>query len=80
MRVGISGTHATGKTTLAQAMCTPPGRPRDVMADEPYVLLEEEGCKFAFPRALEDYSRALKGTPPRSRRSASLQVINGHRQ
>jgi hypothetical protein len=56
MRVGISGTHGTGKTTLAQALCA--HLPGHVTADEPYYLLEEEGYEFAFPPSLEDY-RAL---------------------
>ena len=41
MRVGISGTHGTGKTTLAEALCA--HLPGHVTADEPYYLLEEEG-------------------------------------
>jgi hypothetical protein len=68
MRVGISGTHGTGKTTLAQALCV--RLPGHVVADEPYYLLEEEGYEFGFPPSLEDY-RALLGrsvqsltTPP----------------
>ena len=58
MRVGISGTHGTGKTTLAQALCE--RLPGHVVADEPYHLLEEEGHEFGFPPSLEDY-RALLG-------------------
>ena len=56
MRVGISGTHGTGKTTLAQALCA--HLPGHVTADEPYYQLEEEGHEFALPPSLEDY-RAL---------------------
>jgi predicted ATPase len=56
MRVGISGTHGTGKTTLAEALCA--HLPGHVAADEPYYLLEEEGYEFGFPPSLEDY-RAL---------------------
>ena len=56
MRIGISGTHGTGKTTLAEALCA--HLPGHVMADEPYYLLEEEGYEFGFPPSLEDY-RAL---------------------
>ena len=37
MRAGISGTHGTGKTTLAQALCA--HLPGHVTADEPYYLL-----------------------------------------
>jgi hypothetical protein len=53
MRVGISGTHGTGKTTLAGALCA--HLPGHVAADEPYHLLEEEGYEFGFPPSLEDY-------------------------
>ena len=56
MRIGISGTHGTGKTTLAEALCA--HLPGHVMADEPYYLLEEEGYEFGFPPSLE-YYRAL---------------------
>ena len=56
MRVGISGAHGTGKTTLAEALCA--RLPSHVAADEPYYLLEEEGYEFGFPPSLEDY-RAL---------------------
>lgn len=57
MRVGISGTHGTGKTTLAGALCA--CLPGHVAADEPYYLLEEQGYEFAFPPSLEDYQALL---------------------
>ena len=56
MRIGISGTHGTGKTTLTEALCA--HLPGHVTADEPYYLLEEEGYEFGFPPSLQDY-RAL---------------------
>jgi predicted ATPase len=56
MRVAISGTHGTGKTTLAGALCA--HLPSHVIADEPYCLLAEEGYEFGFPPSPEDY-RAL---------------------
>jgi hypothetical protein len=56
MRIGISGTHGTGKTTLADALCA--HLPGYVTADEPYYLLEEEGYEFSFPPSPDDY-RAL---------------------
>ncbi|MGD0242241.1 MAG: AAA family ATPase [Streptosporangiaceae bacterium] len=56
MRVGISGTHGTGKTTLAEGLCA--RLPGHVLAGEPYYLLEEEGYEFGFPPSAEDY-RAL---------------------
>ena len=63
MRVGISGTHGTGKTTLAGALCA--RLPGYSVADEPYYLLEEEGYEFGFPPSLEDY-RALLACSVRS--------------
>jgi hypothetical protein len=57
MRIGISGTHGTGKTTLAEALCQ--RLPGHVTADEPYYLLEEEGHEFAFPPSLDDYRAQL---------------------
>ena len=72
MRVGITGTHGTGKTTLAGAVCA--YLPGHVMADEPYYLLEEEGHQFGFPPSLEDYRALLE----RSLRSlSSLPLLPG---
>src|SRR6478609_5441747 len=72
MRVGISGTHGTGKTTLAQALCA--HLPGHVAADEPYYLLEAEGYEFGYPPSPEDYRallvrsvRCLSSPPLRSR-------------
>ena len=68
MRIGISGTHGTGKTTLAEALCA--HLPGHVTADEPYYLLEEEGHEFGFPPSLDDYRAQLAcslrtlGEPP----------------
>ena len=69
MRVGISGTHGTGKTTLAQALCA--RLPGHVAADEPYYLLEAEGYEFGFPPSPEDY-RALLARSVRSMSSPPL--------
>jgi hypothetical protein len=70
MRIGISGTHRTGKTTLAEALCA--HLPGHVTADEPYYLLEEEGYEFSFPPSPDDYRallarslRCLSDPPPR---------------
>jgi hypothetical protein len=57
MRVGISGTHGTGKTTLAEGLCA--RLPGHVLAGEPYYLLEEEGYEFGFPPSAEDYRAML---------------------
>jgi hypothetical protein len=57
MRIGISGTHGTGKTTLAEALCA--HLPGHVTAEEPYYLLEEAGYEFGFPPSLDDYRAQL---------------------
>jgi hypothetical protein len=57
MRVGISGTHGTGKTTLAGALCQ--RLPGHALADEPYYLLADEGYEFSFPPSPEDYLALL---------------------
>ena len=69
MRVGISGTHGTGKTTLAEELCA--CLPGHVVADEPYYLLEEEEHEFGFPPSPEDY-RAMLARAARSMTSPSL--------
>jgi AAA domain len=69
MMVGISGTHGTGKTTLAGALCA--RLPDHVVADEPYYLLEEQGYEFGFPPSPEDY-RALLACSLRSLSSPPL--------
>jgi predicted ATPase len=56
MRIGIPGTHGTGKTTLAEALCA--HLPGHLTEDEPYYLLEDEGYEFSFPPSTDDY-RAL---------------------
>jgi AAA domain len=72
MRVGISGTHGTGKTTLARALCE--HLPGHVAADEPYYLLEEQGHEFGFPPSLEDY-RALLACSLRSLTAPPLPAV-----
>ena len=57
MRIGISGTHGTGKTTLVEALGA--RLPGHTPVDEPYFLLEEEGYASAHPPAPEDYRAQL---------------------
>jgi hypothetical protein len=57
MRVGISGTHGTGKTTLAEALSV--HLPGHAVVEEAYYLLEEEGYEFQFPPSFEDYRAML---------------------
>ncbi|HET8627887.1 MAG TPA: AAA family ATPase [Thermomicrobiales bacterium] len=53
MRIGVSGPHGTGKTTLVEDLCE--RLAGHVPVDEPFVLLEEEGYGFEHPPSVEDY-------------------------
>jgi uridine kinase len=66
MRVGISGTHGTGKTTLAEALGA--HLPGHVAADEPHYLLEEEGYEFGFPPSLDRRLDAVLAALDQARR------------
>lgn len=53
MRIGVSGPHGTGKTTLVEELCE--RLAGHVSVDEPYLLLEDEGYAFEHPPSVEDY-------------------------
>jgi len=53
MRVAISGTHFSGKSTLITSLLKQ--LPHYVAVEEPYILLEEQGYEFSNPPALEDF-------------------------
>ena len=72
MRIGISGTHGTGKTTLAEALAA--RLPGHITADEPYYLLEEAGYEFGFPPSPDDYRAQLRCSL-RLLRSAAPRVV-----
>jgi predicted ATPase len=57
MRVAISGTHRSGKSTLIEELSTLLPTYRTV--DEPYHLLVEDGYEFSHPPSLEDFVAQL---------------------
>ncbi|MGP3690529.1 AAA family ATPase [Streptomyces sp. IBSNAI002] len=57
MRIGVSGTHGTGKTTLVEELCA--ALPGHAAAAEPYLVMEEEGYPFADPPTPGDYRAQL---------------------
>lgn len=57
MRIGVSGPHGTGKTTLVDELCVRLGH---TAVQEPYVVLEEQGYEFAYPPVAEDYWAQLR--------------------
>ncbi|WP_405497512.1 AAA family ATPase [Streptomyces sp. NBC_00096] len=58
MRIGVSGTHGTGKTTLVEELCSL--LPGHAAVDEPYLLLEDEGHEFHQPPTSEDFRAQLR--------------------
>jgi predicted ATPase len=58
MRIAISGSHRTGKTTLIEELSR--DLPAYVVVDEPYYLLEEEGHEFSEMPSLEDFELQLE--------------------
>ena len=58
MRIAISGTHITGKSTLAAALAA--RLPGHTVVPEPYDLLAGRGYEFADPPEVEDYIIQLR--------------------
>src|SRR5512143_542777 len=58
MRIAISGTHFSGKSTLVEALSE--ALPQYMTVDEPYQLLQEEGYEFAELPSIEDFELQLE--------------------
>lgn len=58
MRIAISGSHATGKSTLARAFVGV--QPGYALLDEPYHIMVSEGTLFSDPPSAEDYEAQLE--------------------
>ena len=58
MRIAVSGTHFSGKSTLVEALSE--ALPQYVTVEEPYVLLAEEGHLFTDPPSREDFELQLE--------------------
>ena len=58
MRIAVSGTHFSGKTTLVEALSE--ALPGYAIVEEPYYLLQEEGYEFAEMPSLEDFELQLE--------------------
>jgi len=58
MRIAISGTHFSGKTTLIEALSEV--LPQYTTLEEPYHLLAEEGHEFAEFPSIEDFELMLE--------------------
>lgn len=58
MRIAVSGTHATGKSTLVAALSD--ALPGHLVVPEPYEILEERGYAFAHPPTVDDFEVQLR--------------------
>ena len=58
MRIGISGTHFSGKSTLIREVLR--FLPGYIGVNEPYFILEQEGYLFSDPHIVEDYEAQCK--------------------
>ena len=58
MRIAISGTHFSGKSTLVEALSE--ALPQYTTVEEPYHLLQEEGYEFAELPSIEDFELQLE--------------------
>ena len=57
MSLALTGTHASGKTTLAERLTRP--LPNYTIIDEPWYLLESQGHHFSDPPTPEDFELQL---------------------
>ncbi|HEU4828743.1 MAG TPA: AAA family ATPase [Gemmatimonadales bacterium] len=57
MNLALSGTHASGKTTLAERLIR--SLPDHTIVDEPYFLLESQGHHFYDPPTPDDFELQL---------------------
>jgi predicted ATPase len=58
VRIAISGTHRSGKTTLLEELSA--ALPKYATVDEPYHVMEEDGYEFADPPSLDDFQAQLE--------------------
>jgi AAA domain-containing protein len=58
MRIAISGTHCSGKSTLVEALSEE--LPQYTTVEEPYQLLTEEGYEFGESPSIEDFELQLE--------------------
>lgn len=62
MRIAVSGTHFSGKSTLVEELAA--ALPGYLTVDEPYYLLVEEGHELDFELQLERSIELLSGDEP----------------
>lgn len=74
MRIAVSGTHITGKSTLVEALAE--RLPDHTIVPEPYEVLAERGYEFAHPPEVADYIVQLRQSLISLRRSAPNRIFD----
>ena len=74
MRIAVSGTHNTGKSSLVEALGA--RLPQHTMVAEPYEILEERGYAFEHPPSIEDYVVQLKQSLASLRRRSPNMIFD----
>lgn len=73
MRIAISGSHGTGKSTLVRELAD--RLPDFIATDEPYYLLAEEGHAFSQPPTFDDFIVLHERSLSLLTRSSSQQIL-----
>ena len=74
MRIAVSGTHNTGKSSLVEALGA--HLPHHTMVAEPYEILEERGYAFEHPPSVEDYIVQLRQSLASLRRRSPNMIFD----
>ena len=74
MRIAVSGTHNTGKSSLVEALGD--RLPHHTVVPEPYEILEERGYAFEHPPSSEDFVVQLKQSLASMRRTSPNMIFD----
>jgi hypothetical protein len=74
MRIAVSGTHNTGKSSLVEALGD--RLPHHTIVPEPYEILEERGYAFEHPPSIEDFIVQLKQSLVSMRRTSPNMIFD----
>ena len=74
MRIAVSGTHITGKSSLVEALAE--RLPNHVTVPEPYDVLAERGYAFAHPPTVDDFVVQLKQSLATLRRRSPNMILD----